>query len=188
MNNEKLNNNERAGVEFSRQEAAEYQERLAAERERNLERGQEYSKEKATVARHEIEKAIAEKESRRPEKSTEHTPAERKVNSKTARKKAYSAIIKQTQADLPAPSRAFSKVIHNPVIEKVSEVTGNTIARPNAMLSGAVFAFLLTLVVYLVARFNGYPLSGTETIAAFVVGWLMGNLYDFFKTMATGKR
>jgi hypothetical protein len=91
-------------------------------------------------------------------------------------------------AELPLASRAFSKVIHNPAIEKTSEVVGSTIARPNAILSGALFAFLITLLIYVVARANGYPLSGSETIAGFILGWVIGMLYDFFRVMITGKK
>lgn len=184
---EKLAQN-RERVEFSQNELDKHQERLKSERERSAERGHETAKDREDSARHEIEKATAEKESKKHEKTAEQSAVERKVNTKAARKKAYTSIMKQTQAELSAPSRAFSKFIHNPAVEKISEVAGNTIARPNAMLSGATFAFLLTLAVYLIARFNGYPLSGTETIAAFIAGWILGNLYDFFKTMATGKR
>lgn len=186
-NNEKLQQN-RENLEFSQHELDSHQERINAEREKSAERGHETAKEREESARHEIEKASVEKETKQQEKSAESPPAERKVNTKAARKNAYDSIMKQTQAELPAASRAFSKVIHNPVVEKASEVAGSTIARPNAILSGAVAAFVLTLAVYIIAKLNGYPLSGTETIAAFVAGWLLGNLYDFLKNMATGAK
>ena len=89
---------------------------------------------------------------------------------------------------MSAQSRAFSKVIHNPGVEKTSEALGSTVARPNAILSGAVFAFVLTLGVYLVARYYGYTLSGFESIGAFVLGWVIGIIYDFLKVMITGKK
>ncbi len=91
------------------------------------------------------------------------------------------------QAELPAPQRAFSKLIHSPVIEKASEFLGGTVARPNAILSGAVVAFFLVLAVYLVAKHFGYVLSGFETIGAFIVGWVIGVLYDYIRALMTGK-
>jgi hypothetical protein len=94
----------------------------------------------------------------------------------------------EVRSQMSAPSRSFSKVIHNKGVEKTSEVVGSTIARPNALLSGAIFAFVLTLIVYLVAKNIGYPLSGFETIAAFVLGWALGIAYDFIKVMVTGRR
>ena len=89
---------------------------------------------------------------------------------------------------MKAQDRALSKVIHAPGIEKASETIGSTVARPNAILAGSVVAFVLVLGVYIIAKTLGYPLSGFETIAAFVVGWIIGTLYDFFKVMITGKK
>ena len=96
--------------------------------------------------------------------------------------------MKQVQSELPAPQRAFSKIIHNPVVEKTSEAVGKTIARPNAILAGSVVAFFAVLAVYLIAKNLGYVLSGFETIAAFIVGWLIGILYDYLRVMITGKK
>ena len=155
----------------------------------NVENGEKAEKE----ARHEalkeavsVEQGSAEKKGK--ERST--SPAKRRhgVVSKKEREASYKHHMKQLQSELKPGQRAFSKFIHNPVVEKSSEVIGSTIARPNAILSGAVVAFVLVLGVYLVAKFYGYPLSGFETIGAFIVGWVLGILYDFFKVMITGKK
>jgi len=92
------------------------------------------------------------------------------------------------QEELPPVQRGFSKLIHNPAVEKTSEVVGSTVARPNAILAGAVVAFFAVLIVYLTAKHYGYILSGFETIGAFIVGWVLGILYDFFRVMITGKK
>jgi hypothetical protein len=42
--------------------------------------------------------------------------------------------------------------------------------------------------VYVVSKYYGYALSGFETIGAFIAGWVLGILYDFFKVMITGKK
>ena len=95
--------------------------------------------------------------------------------------------MREVQSQMSAPSRAFSKVIHNKVIEKTSEVVGNSIARPNAILSGAVCSFILVLAVYLIAHTYGYQLSGTETIATFAFGWAIGLIYDYIRLLILGK-
>ena len=117
------------------------------------------------------------------EKIHERGPITRKDKEKIF-KKTMSTI----QTEMSSPSRNFSKVIHSPVVEKTSEVVGGTVARPNAILSGSITAFLFTLALYLIARFNGYPLSGTETIAAFALGWLCGTAFDALRIIITGKR
>lgn len=100
----------------------------------------------------------------------------------------YNATMDEVRTHMSAPSKAFSKVIHNKVVDGVSNAVGSTVARPNAILSGAVFAFVLTLAIYLVAKNLGYPLSGFETIGAFILGWILGILYDFLKVMITGRK
>ena len=100
----------------------------------------------------------------------------------------YDAAMDEVRTHMSTPSKAFSKVIHNKAVEAASNAIGTTVARPNAILSGAVFAFVLTLAVYLLAKNLGYPLSGFETIGAFVLGWILGISYDFLKVMVTGRK
>lgn len=132
-----------------------------------------------------VEKGSAEKKTKT---SDTPTPRRRGGISKKEKTASYKKHMKQVQAELPPAQRAFSKIIHAPVIEKTSEVVGGTVARPNAILSGAVVAFVLVLAVYLVAKHFGYVLSGFETIGAFIIGWVIGILYDYFKVLVTGKK
>ena len=87
---------------------------------------------------------------------------------------------------MSAPSRTFSKVIHNPVIEKTSEVVGSTVARPNALLAGSTVAFITVAVLYIVAKQYGYVLSGFESIGAFILGWLIGVSFDYVRLLIRG--
>lgn len=161
---------------------------LAAERERNAEKSKEASVEDA---RHEaLEHASgADHEREAKHELNRDSPAEKRgVISKRERNASYETTMTEVRTQMSAPSRAFSNVIHQPAIEKISDALGGTIARPNAVLSGSVSAFLLTMAIYLVARFNGYPLSGTETIAAFILGWLVGITFDYLRLIITGKK
>jgi hypothetical protein len=138
-----------------------------------------------------LEQAISvEKGSAEKKKKEAASPAGRRhgVVSKKEQKASYELHMKKLQAELPATQRGFSKLIHNPAVEKTSEALGSTVARPNAILAGAMVAFFLVLAVYLTAKHFGYVLSGFETIGAFIVGWLLGILYDFFRVMITGKK
>ena len=107
---------------------------------------------------------------------------------KKQRKSSYKKTMDQVQSELSAPSRAFSKVIHTPAVEKTSDAIGGTIARPNALLAGAITATFLSLAVYLVARYYGYPLSQSESIIAFALGWALGIIYDYSRLMVRGRR
>jgi len=119
------------------------------------------------------------------------SPAERRRDTPLSKKQldeSYTATMHEVQSQMAPAERAFSKVIHNETVEKTSEALGSTIARPNALLSGAIFAFVLTLSVYLIAKNLGYPLSGFESIGAFILGWIIGLLYDFLRVMITGNK
>lgn len=171
---------ERAGAERSAELA---RERLERSHETASQRDMEELKEAAEKAAETAKERSKEKAASKRERQDTL-----KHRSAAAQKAAYSRTMRETRAHLSAPSRAFSAVIHNKAVEKTSEVVGSTIARPNAILSGAVSAFILTLGVYLVARHYGYPLSGFESIGAFLFGWLIGLLFDYLRVMVTGKK
>jgi hypothetical protein len=108
--------------------------------------------------------------------------------SKKEKEASFKKEMARVQAEMSPPARVFSKFIHSKPVEKTSEFVGATVARPNAILSGAIVAFVLVLAVYLLAKQLGYVLSGFETIGAFIVGWIIGVLYDYFRAMITGKK
>lgn len=191
MNNEK--DPTRSG-ELGAEQAKEVQE-TAAERRKELneqleqraeashEADVEKSKQEALEAASKVEKE-AKPEVAAAEKPKQYSRAHRKKAEKTN----FANTMKEARSHMSAPSKAFSKVIHNKAVEKTSDAVGNTVARPNAILFGSLTAFLFTLGIYLFARYYGYPLSGFETIAAFILGWVVGLLFDYLRVMITGKK
>lgn len=144
--------------------------------------------ERVEEARDLVVEASAEKpkEAEQPQKSS---PEHRKFTfTKAERENNFKRTMAAVRKEMSPVEQTFSKAIHNKTIEAVSEVAAVTVARPNAVLSGAVCAFILTLAVYSIARNYGYALSGFETIASFIIGWGAGTVFDFFKVMVTGKR
>ncbi|HSW91026.1 MAG TPA: hypothetical protein VLG09_00060 [Candidatus Saccharimonadales bacterium] len=197
MNPEKPSSNpENERNDHEAERAAREQEKKIGEHlnEKAAEYEQSRTPENLEKVRHEaLNEALERKEATQETLTTERqpSPAERRKDgpiSKAKRDESYNTTMNEVQHQMSAPSRAFSKVIHNKAVEKVSEVAGGTIARPNAILSAAIFAFVLTLVVYLVAKNAGYRLSGFESIGAFLLGWAVGILYDFLRVMVTGRK
>lgn len=168
----------------------ENQERIN-ETQRERHEHADTSRENAQEPLNEALKQATSKEKDQTAKKAEHESLTKerrhdKIVPKAQRTAAYKKTMKQVQSEMPLVSRAFSKVIHNKAVERVSDAVGSTIARPNAILTGSVMAFVFTLVIFLVARYYGYPLSGTETIAAFTLGWLVGLLFDYLRLEFTG--
>lgn len=170
----------------------EQRERLAEQLERNVENSKHENVEKV---RHEaLEKASqveADNERQKQKHETiDQSPAERRNRPISRREKeaSFTKTMTEVQSQMSSPSRAFSKIIHNPVVERTSDFVGGTLARPNAVLTGAIFAFLFTLGVYLIARSYGYSLSGSETIASFALGWIIGIAFDYVRLLILGKK
>jgi hypothetical protein len=186
---ERLNNGPEIKV-GSPEAAQEQQEKLANKNETGIEspRDADMLAEQARVEA--LETAISvEAGGKEKDRTTEpQTSKRRGPISKKQKEASFKRQMKEIQALERPVSRAFSKVIHNKVVEKTSDVVGATVARPNAILAGAVMAFLLTLIVYVTAKIIGYPLSGFETIAAFIIGWIAGSIYDYLRVVITGKK
>ncbi|MCX6728851.1 MAG: hypothetical protein NTV39_03745 [Candidatus Saccharibacteria bacterium] len=135
-----------------------------------------------------LETAVSvETKSVEKESSKSHSSRRGPINKKQ-HEKSFKQTMSQVQKELPTSKRVFSKVIHNNFVEKTSDIIGDTVARPNALFAGAFVAFILTILTYTVAKTIGYTLSGFETIAAFILGWLIGISYDYLRLLVTGKK
>jgi hypothetical protein len=170
--------------------AGERLKELSEQLEKKGEQSPEKSGERAESARKEAEAAFSKERGGREAKSGgEPSAAPRRAHAtKHERRSSYNDTMKQIQSEMKPSERSFSKVIHAPSVEKTSEVVGSTIARPNAILAGAVAATFLSLAVYLIAKHYGYRLSGFETIGTFAVGWALGLLYDYAHLMLRTSR
>ena len=186
-------NNERLGAQYESEvpaaelEAArqEQQEKLNESRERAVEKEPQQNSEK--LAQEAKEKAnSAEKERTTAERAPNKERRKDGPIPQKERDASFTHMMSSIQQDMSAPSRVFSKLIHNKTVDRVSSAVGSTVARPNAILSGSICAFIFTLAIFLVARYYGYPLSGTETIAGFTLGWMVGLIYDYIRLEVTG--
>jgi hypothetical protein len=169
--------------------AGERSEQLKDLLEKAGEQSPEAQAERVDSARNEAKEVFAKepgKEKKGAEPSGSAGAIRRITNDE--KKASYKKTMSVIQSEMKAPSRSFSKVIHTPFVEKSSEVLGSSLARPNAILAGSFTSLVLVMGIYVVARTFGYQLSGFETIGAFVIGWIIGIIFDYVKVMATGKR
>ncbi len=167
--------------------AAERSAELQKSRERSGEK-QEHAGERLDSARKETEAAFSKEAGKEQRSGGEPGAPTLTHATKKQRAASYENTMAQIRSEMNGPSRAFSKFIHTPTIEKASEAIGSTIARPNAVLAGSVAATFLTLTVFIIAKQYGYRLSGFETIGTFALGWALGIIYDYTRLLMRGKR
>ena len=150
-------NNERSTKIAESLKKAIEKERSSAENENNI--------------KHEAIELAIRHENEQAEKHRSKETKEDKPLTKKDIDNSYRKTLTNVQNQLSAPSRAFSKVIHNPVVEKTSD-------RPNLIISGALGA-IASVFVYFIAKRYGYLLSGSEVIVLFVAGWSIGAVIEY---------
>lgn len=106
--------------------------------------------------------------------------------SRDAQELAFEKSLRQARTHMNVFERTFSRFMHVKLVEKVSDFIGGTLARPNAILFGSLFALLLTVATYSTAKFFGYSLSGSESIASFGIGWIIGITIDYTHVLISG--
>ena len=90
----------------------------------------------------------------------------------------YRKTIKKVQHKLPRMQRSFSKFVHQPVVEAVSEVGSKTVARPPALLASGIFAFVGTSAIVWVSRYYGFRYNFFVYVAFLVGGFIAGLLFE----------
>jgi hypothetical protein len=90
----------------------------------------------------------------------------------------YRQTLASVQHKLRPASRAFSQVIHTPIVEKTSEALEKTVMRPSVVLGALWSALIVGSIFYFFARHYGFNLSGSEMLLALVGGALLGLLLE----------
>lgn len=168
----------------------ELTERLSEDLEKRSERSKENEPNAAELesTRNEaLEQAQSKEE--QPEETAEKPPitAPTEITKKDLDIR-FNRTMDHIQKDMSPASRTFSKIIHHPVVDKTSEVIGNTVARPNLILAGGIGTLTVGLAVYLIAKNYGYTLSGFESIGSFILGWSVGAIIEFARVGFKNKR
>lgn len=131
--------------------------------------------EQVTEARAEVAKAAKEVVIPEPEAEPKATH----INRSTQKKTAYAQTMRRITQSLPRPAaRVFSKLIHQPVIERVSEISGKTIFRPSLTLGMSLGALLGGSTFYVMAERYGFSLSGSEFMVSALLGGVAGLVFE----------
>jgi hypothetical protein len=96
------------------------------------------------------------------------------------KKVALSNYLKEIRTSLSGPARQFSKFIHKPTINSVSEAAGKTIVRPSAILFGGIFMFIGS-AVYLYATYKtNARYNFLVALFLFFGGFIAGLIIELF--------
>ncbi len=85
----------------------------------------------------------------------------------------------QVQNRLKPTEKAFSKVIHQPLVSRVSDSAAKNVTRPSGLLGGGIVAFIGSLTYLYLARHVGFTYNYLFFLIFFIGGFALGVLAEY---------
>lgn len=101
---------------------------------------------------------------------------------------AYDRMLKKVQRNLRPTEKAFSKVIHKPVVETASNIGGATIARPSGILGGGIAALVGSSLVFFMSKRYGFEYSSAVFFLMFIAGFGAGIIGELLSRLVRRKK
>ncbi len=98
---------------------------------------------------------------------------------KTVKAQALNQTLKETRQKLSKPQKAFSKVIHQPQVDAISDITGKTIARPSGLFFGGFFALIGSLLYFFLSHHYHFTYKYIAFSLFFIGGFIIGLIVEF---------
>jgi hypothetical protein len=90
----------------------------------------------------------------------------------------YKTTLTHVRHNLSPTQRVLSKIVHQSVIESISEIGAKTIARPSGLLGGGLIALIASLTVTIIARRVGFVVPSSIFAITFVGGFGLGLIVE----------
>lgn len=132
-------------------------------------------REKAESAAIESDKTLAEAQ---PDET--HAPKDSFVN-KELKDMAYARTMNRVRQRLSPVGRGFSRLVHQPVVNSLSEGVAKTVGRPSGLFGGGLIALIGTSIYYYISKHYGYDYNFFVFLvllaAGFILGWAIEVLW-----------
>lgn len=157
----------------------------SAEAEKNLQRLQEAAKNapehsvdaiEASLAKAKLE-AVSGREVTIGERETGHQTDSPGLQ-KELKAESYKKTMQRVQHNLNKPERGLSRIVHQPVVDKVSTALGTTIARPSGILGGSACALIGSIGLVYFSRHYGFTYNYLFFTVLFVSGFFAGLVFE----------
>lgn len=165
-------------------EADSHLEKLHSSNEKKAKNAKHEHSEKIEKIRSDIEKTAKSAEHHAAPGPEEKEPNRPVLINKELRNVTYKRTLKRTQSKLPTAQKALSKIIHQPLVESVSDATSKTVARPSGVFMGGLFAFLGSSVFLWVSKHYGYEYNFFIFMMFFIGGFFIGLLVELGLNLA----
>lgn len=112
--------------------------------------------------------------------TTETAASESSLRGASAQLKgaAFRQRMKEIQRKETPAQRTFSKFIHQPAVESVSNAAEGTIARPSGLLFGGLFSVVSSIAILYICKHYGYEYNFLIGLVFFVGGFFLGLIIE----------
>lgn len=131
--------------------------------------------------------AVSGKEMMPSESAANNAPQDGYIN-RELKDMAFRRTLKNTRRHLGAPSQLVSKVIHQPVVERVSEVASTSIARPSGIIGGGLCAVTGSFLLLWLTKKYGYEYNYLMFIIFMATGFVLGLFVELMLHVTITKR
>lgn len=100
------------------------------------------------------------------------------TNQKALKADAYKKTLGRVRSQLRLPDRVFSKVVHQPVVDSVSNALGSTVARPSGFFGGSLIALIGSGTLLYMARHYGFTYNYAVVFFLFIGGFALGMILE----------
>lgn len=87
---------------------------------------------------------------------------------------AFDRTIQHVRKRLSPNEKRLSKAIHQPVVERVSEITAKTVARPSGIMTGSACALIGSIILLWASRHYGFSYNYLIALLLLVSGYVLG--------------
>jgi len=122
------------------------------------------------------EKAVSAKETSPGEKA-ENSAAPQTIT-RGLKLDAYKKTLRHVRGQLSASQRVLSRIVHQPTVEKISNVSAQTAGRPSGILGGAIFAFIGSVALLIISRRLGFTYNYMVFFILFIGGFFVGLIVE----------
>lgn len=164
---------ERAGSTLPSPEAQKHHEKLKEQLESNAEKAHK-SNELLEDARREVHETAISGTELAPKHSEKKSQSTLAPKTRAEKNKSFNTTMHHVRKDLSTPERTLSKIIHQPTIERVSDIAGKTVARPSGIIGAGIATCIGLSLIFGIAKYAGFPLSGSEMPLLIVIGMAIG--------------
>lgn len=125
------------------------------------------------------QEAISGKEHARSEKeAAAPQPEPNFIPDKFMQKHAFDRTIQHVRKHLSPQEKRFSKVMHQPMVDKVSDVAAKTVARPIGITTGAICMLLGSVLLLWASKRYGFSYNYLIGLLLLVFGYVVGCILE----------